>query len=96
VCLLGRKVYLGAIVILVTALEHGLTPSRRAYLVEPLDLWPQTLGRSRRWWREAFAASCTWRAAQGTFMPPVTTGGMPGALLCHLRGVIYATACYSA
>ena len=49
---LGRKVYLGVIVILITALEHGLTPKRRQGLIEALDIWPQTLSRWRQWWRD--------------------------------------------
>jgi hypothetical protein len=83
---LGRKVYLGVIVILVTALEHGLTPRRRAYLIEQLDLWPQTIARWRRWWREGFAASRPWRVEQGKFVPPVAAGALPGALLECLNG----------
>ena len=54
---LGRKVYLGVVVILITALEHGLTPRRRQWLIETLDLWPQTVSRWRRWWRERFPVS---------------------------------------
>ena len=48
---LGRKVYLGALVILVMAMEHGLSAKRRKQLIEQLDLYPQTLARWRRWWR---------------------------------------------
>jgi hypothetical protein len=47
---LGRKVYLGVMVILVTAMEHGLSAKRRKQLIEQLDLYPQTLARWRRWW----------------------------------------------
>ncbi len=83
---LGRKVYLGVIVVLVTALEQGLTPRRRALLIEQLDLWPQTIARWRRWWRETFAVSRTWRAEQGKFMPPVKVASLPGALLGRLEG----------
>ncbi|GBE49852.1 hypothetical protein BMS3Bbin13_00775 [bacterium BMS3Bbin13] len=83
---LGRKVYLSVIVVLVTALEQGLTPRRRAILIEPLDLWPQTIGRWRRWWRETFVASRTWRAERGKFMPPVKAAALPGALLGRLNG----------
>ena len=45
---LGREVYLGVIIILVTALEQGLTPRRRKQLIEQLDLYPQTLSRWRK------------------------------------------------
>ncbi|MCH8312664.1 MAG: hypothetical protein IID17_06730 [Nitrospinae bacterium] len=83
---LGRKVYPGAIVILVTALEHGLTPNRRDWLIETLDLWPQTLSRWRKWWREVFSASRCWQAQRGHCMPPLDPGQLPGALLGALTG----------
>ena len=84
---LGRKAYLGVIVILVCALEQGLSPNRRKHLIEQLDLWPQTLARWRRWWRQTFAVSRCWQAARGHFVPPVAVGQLPGALLGRLSGV---------
>lgn len=83
---LGRKVYLGAMVILVTALEHGLSPRRRQWLIETLDLWPQTLSRWRRWWREVFPAGGCWQAGRGHFVPPVEVSRLPGALLGRFKG----------
>ena len=68
---LGRKVYLGVVVIRITALEHGLTPRRRQRLIETLDLWPQTVSRWRRWWREIFPASRCWQSWRGQFVPPL-------------------------
>ncbi len=83
---LGRKVYLGAVVILATALEHGLSPKRRRWLIETLDIWPQTLARWRKWWRETFAASRCWQAQRGNFIPPLGYAQLPGALLGRLMG----------
>jgi hypothetical protein len=40
---LGRKVYLGVIVILMTALAHGLSTTRRLRLIEELNVSAQTL-----------------------------------------------------
>ena len=82
---LGRKRYLGVIVVLITALEHGLSPRRRKWLLEILDIWPQTLSRWRKWWRETFPASRCWRALQGCFLPPVDTSQLPGTLLGRLN-----------
>jgi hypothetical protein len=59
---LGRKVYLSVIVVLITALQHGLTERRRRRLIEELDVPAQTLWRWRRWWREQFVQSRCWRA----------------------------------
>ena len=83
---LGRKVYLGVIVILVTALVHGLTPKRQKQLVEQLDLWPQTLVHWRKWWREIFPTSRCWQQARSGFIPSVETDQLPGALLGRLDG----------
>ena len=83
---LGRKVYTGAMVILLTALEHGLSPRRRQWLIETLDIWPQTLCRWRKWWRETFSASRCWQAQRGNFMPPLALSQLPGALLGRLTG----------
>jgi hypothetical protein len=84
---LGRKVYLGAIVILITALEQGLPPKRRQWLIETLDIWPQTLSRWRKWWRETFPTSRCWQTQQGNFIPPVEIDRLPDALLGRLRGI---------
>lgn len=83
---LGRKVYLGAVVVLLTALQHGLTDKRRRALIERLDIPPQTLARWRRWWREVFPASRCWRAERSQFMPPIAVEQLPGALLGRLSG----------
>lgn len=84
---LGRKVYLGVIVVLITALEQGLPAKRRQWLIEALDIWPQTLSRWRTWWRETFPASRCWQTQQGNFIPPVKIDRLPDALLKGLRGI---------
>jgi len=83
---LGRKVYLGVMVILVTALEHGLTPSRRRHLIDQLDLWPQTFSRWRHWWRAMFPLSRCWQAEQGNFVLSVDHYSFPASLLGRLTG----------
>jgi hypothetical protein len=83
---LGRKVYLGVIIILITAMEHGLSAKRRRVLIETLDIPAQTLSRWRTWWREHFAASRCWQAERSHFMPPIETEQLPGSLLGRLKG----------
>ncbi len=83
---LGRRVYLGTIVILVMAMEHGLSAKRRRQLVEQLDLCPQTLARWRVWWRKLFPAGRCWQANQGLFIPPVNVSRLPADLLGRLNG----------
>ncbi len=81
---LGRKVYLGVIVVLITALNHGLTEPRRRRLIEELDVPAQTLWRWRRWWRGQFVATRCWRALAGQFIPPIDADSLPGGLLERL------------
>jgi hypothetical protein len=83
---LGRKVYLGVMVVLLTALHHGLTAQRRRRLIEQLDVPAQTLWRWRRWWRERFVQSRCWRALAGQFIPPLVSDRLPGSLLERLSG----------
>lgn len=90
---LGRKVYLGVIVVLVTALHQGLTPRRRRHLIEVLDVSSQTLSRWRRWWRETFPQSRGFRALKGCFLPPVDTAQLPDSLLCRLAGELPVRLC---
>jgi hypothetical protein len=85
---LGRKVYLGVIVVLITALNHGLTEPRRRQLIEELDVPLQTLWRWRRWWREQFLQSRCWKGLTGQFIPPIATHRLPGSLLEQLAGRI--------
>lgn len=81
---LGRKAYLGVIVVLLTALHHGLTAARRRQLIEHLDVPAQTLWRWRRWWREQFLQSRCWKGLAGQFIPPIVSDRLPGSLLERL------------
>lgn len=83
---LGRKVYLGAVVVLVSAMRHGATPARMRKLREHLGVSRRTVERWRRWWRETFAESPFWRAAAAAFMPPAAPGRLPASLLERLAG----------
>ena len=83
---LGRKVYLGVMVVLISALTHGLSPRRRCQLIETLEVSAQTLWRWQRWWREVFAEGPLWCTERGRFMPPVPARELPGALLGRLQG----------
>lgn len=78
---LGRKVYLGAVVVLATALRHGATPRRAARLRELFGVSARTLARWRTWWREVFAESPAWRGARSRFATPVPASALPASLL---------------
>ncbi len=83
---LGRRVYLGAVVVLVTAMLGGITATRAAQLREWLGVSVRTLKRWRVWWRETFVTSPFWRGAQGRFMPPVGIEALPASLLERFAG----------
>lgn len=78
---LGRKVYLGAIVVLATALQHGVTPMRASKLQELVGVSRRTLQRWRQWWLAAFTRTRFWLEARGRLMPPVVESGLPASLL---------------
>jgi len=77
---LGRKVYLGAVVVLVSALRQGPNPTRVRVLHELFGVGERTLRRWRQWWQKSFAEGSFWRAARGRFMPALTPGELPGAM----------------
>jgi hypothetical protein len=83
---LGRKVYFGAVVTLVSAMRHGASPARMRRLRELVGVSRRTLERWRAWWRTTFVESPFWRAAAPAFMPPVADGRLPAALLERFAG----------
>jgi hypothetical protein len=83
---LGRRVYLGAVVVLATALQQGPSPWRVRWLRELLGVSVQTLARWRVWWDEAFTESGFWKVARAAFSPPVTASAAPSSLLERFAG----------
>jgi len=83
---LGRRVFLGAVVVLVTALAQGLTGRRVAALREQFGVSERTLRRWQRWWREEFTATSLWKALRGRLMPPMPEAALPSGLLERCSG----------
>lgn len=86
---LGRRVYLGVVVVLVSAMCHGLTPERvRKLRVRLGNVDRRTLDRWRVWWRDMFVATSLWKRLRGQLPAPVDEERLPGALLeCFGLGV---------
>lgn len=84
---LGRKVYLGAVVLLVAALRDGATRQRGERLRELLGVSRRTLGRWRRFWRETVPATHFWQAARGRWALPVAEEALPASLLAAFGAV---------
>jgi hypothetical protein len=83
---LGRRVYVGAAIVGITALRPGARGGEARALRGWLGVSGRTLARWRRWWREVFAASAFWRHARGQLRTPVPAQALPGALLRRFAG----------
>lgn len=77
---LGRRVYWGVVVALVSAAHHGLTPERMRVLREALAIDRRTLERWRQWWLETFVQSSFWKIARARFMPLLCEKSLPLSL----------------
>jgi hypothetical protein len=77
---LGRKVYWGLVVVLASAMRHGLKPERVQALRESLGMDRRTLERWRQWWLGAFVQSSFWKTARARFMPLIREKTLPWSL----------------
>ncbi|MBK8230606.1 MAG: hypothetical protein IPK72_08495 [Candidatus Eisenbacteria bacterium] len=88
---LGRRVYLGTAVLLLSVLESGPGRSKARALEATVGVSVRTLRRWRRWWQSIFPRTRFWIAARARFRSPVEEGNLPrsvfdrfGANLDHL------------
>lgn len=82
----GRKVYLGAVVVVIAALCCGATPARMERLKELVGVSSQTVRRWLEWWREILPQTRCWRVVRGRLASPVVLGELPQSLLDRFRG----------
>jgi hypothetical protein len=78
---LGRKVYGGIVVVLVSAMMHGLREDRVKRLRQVLGMDRRTLQHWREWWTRTFTQGRLWRAAQGRFRHPIVEERLPLGLV---------------
>ncbi len=83
---LGRRVYVGAIVVLIAILQSGASASRIERLAAVVAVPSLTIARWRRWWRDTFTATPFWKIARARFMPPVEHQRLPASLLDRFGG----------
>ena len=83
---LGRKVYLGAVVIVASmAGRAALGMGRR--LTRPIEGVPaRTVRRWLAWWQTVFALGAFWLEARALFATPVAIAELPGSLLARFGG----------
>jgi len=77
---LGRRVYAGFIVVLVSAMMHGLKAARVRRIRELLGIEERTLERWRAWWLSTFAGSSFWKVERAQFMPSLCERSLPLSL----------------
>lgn len=78
---LGPKVYLKALVILLSAMRQGPTPPGFKELRRLFDVSRRTLLRWQVWWKETFPKLAFWRSARARFLPSLDERAMPSPLV---------------
>jgi len=84
---LGRKVYFGAMVVLISAMQSGLNPVRMKRLKALVGVSRRTVMRWRDWWRTVFTDSPFWRAHRA-LAPAANAPDLPASLLQSFDGAI--------
>jgi hypothetical protein len=82
---LGRRVYLGLAVVLMSAGRVEST-SAAAQLGETLNVPARTIQRWRSWWVEQFPLTPLWQVTCARFMPPVALSRLPDSLIERFMG----------
>jgi hypothetical protein len=82
---LGRRVYLGLVVMLVPVRRAKLSATA-AQVVQTLGVPQRTVSRWRSWWLQIFPATPLWLADCARFMPPVQTEHLPHSLIERFKG----------
>jgi hypothetical protein len=77
---LGRKVYLGAVVVLVAAMRHGSSPRRVRELTQLFGADRRTIARWSVFWREHFPQTPFWKVARGRFVLGRAIADLPRVL----------------
>ena len=82
---LGRKVYIAAVLTLISAMVNGATAARRQ-LSDLLGVSRRTVQRWQGWWLSTFTAGSFWKLASAAFTPPVDAARIPASLLDRFVG----------
>jgi hypothetical protein len=78
---LGRRVYLGAVVVVVSAMTGGVTERRAAAMRELIGVSARTLQRWRSWWLGTVPRTVFWKGARARLVPLVDEARLPVSLL---------------
>jgi len=78
---LGRKVYLGVVVVLVSAMRQGPTPRAARELSKRFGADRRTIARWQVFWREHFPETAFWKVARARLVPVVKIVTLPRSLV---------------
>jgi hypothetical protein len=78
---LGRKVYLGVVVILITAMRQGPTPRRVRELSSLFGVDRATIARWQAFWRDYVPRTPFWKVARARLVPVVEIAALPLSLV---------------
>ena len=76
---LGRRVYVGAAVILASMAAQALATPREVKRATGIPA--RTVNRWRAWWQGGFVHSRLFAAERGRFLPPLSIAELPGSLV---------------
>jgi len=77
----GRRVYWAPVVLLVSALRQGNPVYTLERLKALYGVWRSTVNRWRKYFRDVFAQSISYRRLLGHLMPQAPSGPLPATLL---------------
>jgi hypothetical protein len=78
---LGRRVYVAAIMVVVSAARDSAGTAAAQRQLDVLNLPRATVARWRTWWRTQFPTTPFWTLGRADFVPPVETARIPASLL---------------
>lgn len=78
---LGRRVYPGFVMVLLSAMQSGVTDNLINALRLSLGVARRTLQLWRHWLRAIFVGIPFWNLGKGRFMPPIEHAALPSSLL---------------
>jgi hypothetical protein len=78
---LGRKLYLGAVVVLVSAMRQGPTPRRVRELTSLFGVDKGTIARWQTFWRDHVPLTPFWKIARARLVPVVEIVTLPLSIL---------------
>jgi hypothetical protein len=78
---LGRRVYLGAVVILVAAMRQGPSPRRVCELTRLFGADRRTIARWQVFWQEHLPETPFWKLARARLVPVVELSALPRSLM---------------